>query len=315
MESVTTPVALFIFNRPEETKRVFEVIRRVQPRELLIVADGPRSDREVALTEAARAVTEHIDWSCKVLRNYSERNLGCKQRVSSGISWVFEHVPEAIILEDDCLPEPSFFQYCETLLEKYRNDERVMHISGDNFQQQNKQFSLKASYYFSRIPHIWGWATWRRAWEKYDINMTDWPKVGEPGLKQIFNDPAVAHRWAQLFDQHYRHELDTWDGQWTFACLKHNGLSIMPRVNLISNIGWGSTATHAKARGSELANLPTEPMPFPLIHPTEVTVYESADAYIQRSVFAVNKTFQQRVLWVLKQHTPRLHRLLKKIFY
>lgn len=172
-----TPVAFMIFNRPEKTARVFAEIRKARPTQLFIVADGPRTEQEKEKTDATRAVTEHIDWECEVKRNYSDVNVGCKMRVSSGISWIFENVENAIILEDDCVPEQSFFPYCQELLERYKDDTRIMHISGDNFEWgRTGNFESDASYYFSRIPHVWGWATWRRAWNLYDINMTSWPE-------------------------------------------------------------------------------------------------------------------------------------------
>jgi hypothetical protein len=159
---VNTPIAFFIFNRPDTTARVFEAIRQAQPSKLLVVADGPRSTRpgEAEKCAATRAIIDQVDWECEVLTNYSDVNLGCRHRVSSGLDWVFEQVEEAIILEDDCLPHPTFFRFCEELLEWYRHDHRIVAISGDNF--QNGHQSGEFSYYFSRYVHIWGWATWRR---------------------------------------------------------------------------------------------------------------------------------------------------------
>jgi hypothetical protein len=173
---IKTPVAFLVFNCPDTTIRVFEEIRCARPPKLLVVADGPRADRpgEADKCQAVRAVIETVDWPCEVLKNYSDVNLGCKIRVSSGLDWVFEQVEEAIILEGDCLPHPTFFRFCEELLETYRDDERIGMISGDNFQFGRKRGD--ASYYFSRYNHIWGWASWRRAWQHYDRNMAIWPK-------------------------------------------------------------------------------------------------------------------------------------------
>ena len=146
---LTTPVAFIIFNRPDTTRIVFEEIKKAKPEKLLIIADGPRNNKpgEKERCAETRAIVENIDWECEVLRNYSDKNMGCKNRVASGLNWVFENVEEAIILEDDCLPDQSFFRYCQELLEKYRDDKRIMLIAGDNMLfENNKQ---KYSYYFS----------------------------------------------------------------------------------------------------------------------------------------------------------------------
>jgi len=172
-----TPVVLIIFNRPPTTERVFAEIAKARPQKLFVVADGPRPERsgEAEKCAAARAVIDRVDWECEVLRNYAEVNLGCRQRPPTGISWVFEQVAEAIILKDDCVPHPTFFRFCEELLEKYREDERVMHISGSNFQPGYTRGPF--SYYFSRFNPIWGWASWRRAWQHYDLNMKLWAEL------------------------------------------------------------------------------------------------------------------------------------------
>jgi hypothetical protein len=169
---LTTPVAFFIFNRPDTTEQVFSEIVRVKPHKLLVIADGPRSERqgEAEKCSQARSIIDRVNWDCEILTNFSEINLGCKVRVSSGIDWVFEHVEEAIILEDDCLPDPTFFRYCQVMLDHYRNDQRIGMISGDNFQNGIKR--NMDSYYFSRYVHIWGWATWRNRWQNYyDVNI------------------------------------------------------------------------------------------------------------------------------------------------
>lgn len=171
---LNTPVAFIIFNRPDTTRRVFEMIRQAQPPKLLVIADGARenhpSDRQNCA--AAKGIIAEVDWDCEVTTNYSDRNLGCRDRLASGLNWVFEQVPEAIILEDDCLPHSSFFRFCEEMLLKYRNDNRIMHIGGNNFQMQKSR--TNDSYYFSRYNHCWGWASWGRAWQHYDVDMKLW---------------------------------------------------------------------------------------------------------------------------------------------
>jgi hypothetical protein len=174
---LSTPVAFLIFNRATTTERVFAEIARAKPRQLLLIADGPRPDREEEADRCAatRAIVDQVNWDCQVLKNYADCNLGCKKRVSSGLDWVFRNVEEAIILEDDCLPHPTFFRFCQEMLEKYRSDTRIMQICG--FNALYEQQSLPYSYYFSKFGPIWGWASWRRAWEHYDVDMKLWPLV------------------------------------------------------------------------------------------------------------------------------------------
>lgn len=233
-----TPVTLLVFNRPDTTEQVFAAIRQAQPETLLVVADGPRPDRDGEADACAmvRAIVEQVDWPCRVLRNYSDINLGCKGRVSSGLDWVFAEVEEAIILEDDCLPHPSFFPFCEKLLEYYRDDERVMMIGGTNYLQD--RLKINETYCFSRYFAIWGWATWRSAWRRYDVTMAKWPQFrDERQLRGFYADGYMRRFVTNAFDGAYSGRVNTWDSQWFFACLFNNGLSVIPRANLISNIG------------------------------------------------------------------------------
>jgi hypothetical protein len=263
---LTAPVTFIIFNRPDTTKIVFEEIRKAKPAKFLIIADGPRGNRagEREKCEQTRAIVEKIDWECEVLRNYSDINMGCKNRVSSGLDWVFENVEESIILEDDCLPEPSFFRYCQELLERYRDDKRVMVISGDNmlFDKNNQEYS----YYFTKYVHIWGWATWRRAWNMYDVKIKLWPEIKGKGLLEDTVDKFNLIEWEKNFDRVYANQFDTWDHQWVLTIWIQSGLSIAPGKNLISNIGFCENATHTFG-DSIYANMKTEPMNFPLTHP------------------------------------------------
>ncbi len=289
-----TPVALIIFNRPDTTAKVFEAIRQAKPPQLLVVADGARSDRpeEAEKCLAARAIIESVDWECEVLTNYSDVNLGCKQRVSSGLDWVFANVEEAIILEDDCLPDPSFFPFCEELLNYYRHDQRIMVISGDNFQFGNKR--TNDSYYFSRYNHCWGWASWRRAWQHYDVEMKLWPKIrDENWLQSIFKESRSINYWREILQATYEGEINTWDYQWTFACWLQNGLTVLPNINLISNIGFGADSTHTEQVDNSFANLPVENMSFPLDHPQFIIRDTQADRFTQNEHFSLN--FRKRL--------------------
>lgn len=246
-----TPVAFLIFNRPDLTARVFEAIAARKPSRLLVVADGPRNESKAKLCAQARAVVERVDWDCQVEKNFSEVNLGCGARVSSGLDWVFERAEAAIILEDDCLPSPSFFAFCAEMLERYRDDERVMHVSGDNFAPLSDG---SADYGFSRYVHVWGWATWRRAWRHYDAKAACWPAVREAVLASCA-DATEKSYWDAAFGGVFRGEINTWDFQWALACWVQSGLAIVPRVNLVTNLGFRADATHTGA-DSALANLP-----------------------------------------------------------
>lgn len=283
-----TPVAFIIFNRPDATERVFAEIAKAQPPKLLVVADGPRENRvgEAEKCAATRAIIDRVDWDCEVLANFSEVNLGCKRRVSSGIDWVFKQVEEAIILEDDCVPDPTFFRYCQELLERYRHDQRIGMISGNNFQFGRRRND--DSYYFSKYVHIWGWATWRDRWTgSYDVSMAKWPRIRDEGwLTDMVGNEREAIFWNKIFERVHRGEIDTWDYQWVLANWLEGRSTVLPATNLISNIGFDANATHTTG-DSELANLASEPVIFPLKHPVGVIRNMQADAYSEKKCFQI----------------------------
>jgi hypothetical protein len=280
-----TPVAFIIFNRPDTTEKVFQAIRQAQPKKLLVIADGPRADRpgEAEKCAATRAIIDRVDWECEVLTNYSDVNLGCKLRVSSGIDWVFSEVEEAIILEDDCLPHHSFFEYCQELLERYRYDERVSAIGGNNFQDGQQRGT--SSYYFSNYNHIWGWASWRRAWKNYDHNLTNWPAFRDGKyLEAILDSSLEIEYWQNIFQEfHSTGEPNTWDYAWTFTCWINRGLTVLPNVNLVSNIGFRSDATHT-CGNSRFANMIAQDIG-KLQHPVFISRERNADMYTFDEVF------------------------------
>ncbi|MDD4600549.1 hypothetical protein SDC9_13781 [bioreactor metagenome] len=280
---LTTPVAFFIFNRPDTTEQVFEQIRQAKPVKLLVIADGPRSTHPTDVEKCAitQAIIDKVDWECEVLTNYSEKNLGCKTRMSTGLDWVLSTVKEAIILEHDTLPHPSFFRYCQELLTKYRDDERIMTISGCNFQFAKKRTDY--SYYFSHCVHCWGWATWRRAWQYYDVSMSLWPEIANgQWLTAILSQDVGLIYWQKIFDLTYHGYINTWDYQWVFNCWSQNGLCILPNVNLVSNIGFSTEGTHTTNTSSQVANLPVQPMNFPLLHPLFMLRNTEADDFTQQ---------------------------------
>lgn len=261
-------VVFLIFKRPDTTEKVFEVIRQVKPQRLLVVADAPRAERpdEAKKCAATRAIIDRVDWECEVLTNYSDINLGCAKRVSSGLDWVFNLVEEAIIIEDDCIPDPSFFHFCAELLARYRDDRRVMSIAGSNFQFGRSMTPY--SYYHSLYHDCWGWATWRRAWQYFDFEMKLWPELRETNfLKETLLDARVAKYWQQKFDLAYVAARDTWFYRWLFSCWVQNGLALIPDSNLVSNIGLHPEATHT-VDNARYFNLPRAEMSFPLKHPS-----------------------------------------------
>jgi hypothetical protein len=296
---LTTPVAFIIFNRPDTTELVFREIAKAKPTKLLVVGDGARANKEgeASKVAACRAIIKRVDWDCEVLTNFSDVNMGCKLRVSTGLDWVFELVEEAIILEDDCLPHPTFFRFCEELLVKYRGDQRVGMISGDNF--QFGQTRNHDSYYFSKYTHIWGWATWRDKWQTcYDVELKKWPLVRDGNwLQDVLSVRAMVLEWTKIFENVYSGKIDTWDYQWVFANLVQGRVNIMPNVNLISNIGFGRPdATHTLEHSDE-ADIPTCSMIFPLTHPCLIVANQVADNFEYR-----------------KLSSKRLYNRVKKIF-
>jgi hypothetical protein len=296
---MNTPVLFLIFNRPETTKKVFEAIRKARPEKLFIAADGPRENKigENELCNEARTIVTQIDWPCEVKTLFRENNLGCKIGVSSAITWFFEHVENGIILEDDCLPDMSFFRFCEELLEYYKDDERIMHISGDNFQFEKKRGD--GDYYFSKINHVWGWATWRRAWKYYDVSLNSLDKFIENNyIRDIFSDEKISKKWLNLFIKTKKGKIDTWDYQWTYSMWTQNGLAILPNVNLVKNIGFGNTATHTKSSNSKLERNDTVALSINK-HPTMIVRDLEADEYFYK---ATRQNIATRFINKLKQY-------------
>jgi len=261
--AIQTPILFVIFNRPDRTAKVWEEIRQAKPQKLFIAADGPRANRsgEKELCEQARRITEQIDWDCEVLRDFSDTNLGVINRVHSAIDWIFNASETAIIIEDDCLPNQSFFTFCETMLEKYKNNTHIMMISGINVAGEWKKD--KQDYLFSYYGGVWGWASWRRAWMLYDSEMSSWKdKKVRTDIKNTLGDNKQYWARRALFDVGFIKK--SWEYQWAFTRLIHHGLSVVPAVNLITNIGFGADATHTKDSLPILEKLIRYDLSFPL---------------------------------------------------
>ena len=277
------PVLLLVYKRPKLTKVVLDSLNKTKPSKLYVVADGPKNEKEKELCEQTRNLFNEINWDCKVYKNYSDKNMGLRKRVSSGITWFFEQEESGIILEDDCVADPSFFRFCNELLKKYKDDERVMVISGDNYQTGRKR--TEYSYYFSRYNHCWGWASWRRAWKHYDNEMKLWPEIKKgKWLNDIFGDKINSLYWKQIFDLAYQKKIDSWAYVWTYSCWLQSGLTILPNVNLVKNIGIGKEATHTKFKDTE-AGVGLSSLKFPLKHPPFVIRDTRADRITDRNRF------------------------------
>jgi hypothetical protein len=282
MSQLNTPVLFLVFNRLETTQLVFQAIRQARPPRLYVAADGARSDRpgEAAKVQAVRDyVLHHVDWECEIHTQFRETNLGCGLAVSRAIDWFFACESEGIILEDDCLPDPSFFRYTQELLVRYRDDQRIMGISGIHL--HGDQHQPLHSYFFSHYNHVWGWASWRRAWQHYDRSMQQWPALRSTEWLLTVGDGnrQFQRHWNQVFDRTAEGLIDTWDYQWTFSAWAQGGLSILPARNLIRNLGFGAGATHTTDSDDAVANLPLESLDFPLSHPSGVMSDYVADRW------------------------------------
>lgn len=279
MNTFNVPVLFCTFNRLEPTKRVFERIREVKPTKLYLLSDGPRENvigEDQKVNAVRKYVEEHIDWECQVYKNFAPKNMGCGQRMASGISWAFEQEEQLIILEDDCLPDLSFFKYCKELLEEYKEAENIMVISGYN---PLGILDEKYSFLFTPMAEIWGWATWKRVWRQYDYDVVDWKKHEISSQMRALLDGKAIDYYSKLFDYVYTHEINTWDYQLLYLLLQTGTFAIIPRKSMIKNIGFGADATHTKTVPSDLYNESHE-MDFPLQIPERVKNNESYNEQI-----------------------------------
>jgi hypothetical protein len=242
---------------------------------------------------------------------FRDSNLGCKRAVSSGISWFFEQEEEGIILEDDVLPSPSFFQFCDGLLERYRSDPRVMHISADYF--AGTDVEIPTSYVFSRYTHIWGWASWRRAWSLYDPDIKSWPSIRASASSRVLDGPPQQRAyWTRVFDMVHAGAIDTWDYQWQFCCWNHQGLAAVPSVNLARNVGFDADATHTHSAPAWLEALEAEDLRFPLRHPSDVTRNTAVDDWEDRHLLRTRRSRWERIAEGAAERIRRVGRALKR---
>ncbi|MCT0218412.1 glycosyltransferase family 2 protein [Synechococcus sp. CS-1329] len=281
----STPVLLLAFRRPDTTRPVLEALRQLRPSQLFVACDGPRAtvaDDQAACAATRALIDAAIDWPCRVERLYRHHNRGCRRGVSEAIDWFFDQVPEGIVLEDDVVPTADFFRYCALLLERYRHDGRIGAISGNNFQRARPRDG--SSYYFSLYNHVWGWASWRRAWRSYDAELASWPSFRDQGWLEQIGGRRFSRYWSGCIERVWQGECDTWDYIWTYSCWRQGLLTCLPAVNLVENVGFGHAhATHTRHGPSPhrgTAALETE-----LVHPAQLLRDRAADDFTFRSQF------------------------------
>lgn len=295
------PVLIIVFNRSWHLSKVMDALRAIRPTRLFVAGDGPRKDHpgeEQLCCEARKAVTDAIDWPCSLQTRFQTENQGCGKHVTGAVDWFFENVTEGIILEDDCVPSADFFRFSEELLERYRNSEEIMMLSGTALVKAASPSPY--DYDFLSFPCCWGWATWRRAWQKMSYDMPDFPQYKSSGaIKRSFSSPRVQKRLLELFCKVYSHApgFDTWDFQWLYACVKNGGVCILPSSNLVSNVGWDASHT----RIDDVMEMPFESIS-DLRHPPEI-----------RRNLELEQIFFERI-YAKAPFMVRLFNKLKKIF-
>lgn len=302
----STPILFLIFNRPQHTRKVFGQIRKARPARLYVCADGPRPNvaEDAENCRLARKVIEGVDWDCSVKTLFRDTNAGCRQAVKSGIDWFFQHEDAGIILEDDCLPDLSFFPFCAEMLKKYADDERIMHISGFNPAEQACR-GAEASYVWSKFSFVWGWATWRRAWKRYDDSFWNWErhwcKSNSP-LANLVGDKTACRYMLDKFRRTRDGEIDTWDYAWFYSVVVNGGWCINAASSLVANIGFDETATHTNHFSFKQQTANANCMNFPLRHPKRI----SRDERIETAFFLAS----QKGFWGLM-----LRRLAPDLFF
>jgi hypothetical protein len=306
-------VLLVVFNRPDTTKQVMDALRIARPVRLYVAADGPR-DRpgERERCEETRQVATDVDWPCEVKTLFRDTNLGCRRGVSGAIDWFFEAEEQGIILEDDCVPSSSFFSYCSNLLEKHKNDPRIMCVSGSNLLPGGAQ--TPESYYLSRYMMCWGWASWRRAWALYDRDMALWPQFRDSGGLRAWSDGRREYEeyWRNIFEQAAGDKIDSWAYRWLFSCWAHSGHTCIPTTNLVSNVGFGVEGTHTTQSSHRLGFLPTGQLPLPIRHPVMMVRNVAADHEKDRFVYSIRK--RSTLGKIRKQMSRKLREIIRSTF-
>lgn len=285
--TLTEPVLVIAFNRPDHLAQVLQRLREVQATRIFVAIDGPRQAKaeEAKKVQACRDLAESIDWPCDVRIQAQETNLGCGGGVSAAITWFFTEVDRGIILEDDIVADPSFFGFCTELLDRYAEDSRVFAITGCNFVPSQAQSNPQDAYRFSRVAHIWGWATWKRSWDSYRLDIAGWRKDLPPRKLWRSGGSSLSGAlfWAMTFELMARKQVDTWDAQLVYAAMRQDQLIATCNTNLVENIGFGEEATHTQA---EVAIEPVGSVALPT-RPVSVQADEKADAWTRLHHFQV----------------------------
>jgi hypothetical protein len=306
------PILFIVFNRPDTTALVFQRIREMRPAKLFVAADGPRASREgeKERCEAVRKlILDGIDWDCDVQTKFSDVNLGCGLAESSAMLWFFNAIGEGIVLEDDTLPDPSFFNYCRELLDHFRNDPDIFLISGNNF--QNGKQRGDGSYYFSTYAGTWGYASWKRAWEGYDFSLKSIDReLFEKILDEQFSNEGEKKTWRTFYENFHAGKYDTWDFQFLLNRWRRKGKGIAPNVNLITNIGFGNNATHCVNPDDPASNLPLGSIN-KITHPSSKTICDKADRYQHKKFFKAETTGERRIRKVLQILSGKKVKLFK----
>jgi hypothetical protein len=275
------PILLIVFKRKDTLLKILEVIQQINPSKIYIASDAAKSDNpdDLKKNEAVKKCIESFPFSCEVVTNFQKENLGCGKGPKAAIDWFFKHEEIGIILEDDCLPDVSFFEFCRSLLQTYENDYRIMSISGNNYLSNN--INISSSFYFTKYPNIWGWATWRRAWKLMDWEMNDYIKfINQNTLSEYVNTQSEFWYWKKIFDNVYNNEsaIECWDYQWLYSIWKNHGYGIAPAVNLVKNIGFDDDATHTNHQPIWYNNVTIEKLTS-ITYPDEIMINQEADDY------------------------------------
>lgn len=299
-----TPVALIIYHRSQTTRKIIKSLREVKASEIFVIADGPKNVKDAERCAETRALIKLIDWKCNVHKLYSSTNMGLRKRIVTGLNWVFSKVDRAIILEDDLVIDKSFYRFCEEMLEKYKNNMKIISIAGNNFLDDTR--GIQESYYFSRHVYSWGWATWRRAWHLYDDKMSNWPSIKKSGLlKETLKGNSIYLYWKGIFDLTKRHAINSWAYAWMYTAYVNHMLTIIPVCNLVSNVGVGKDATNTLLKARTLA-LTTKSMKFPLKHPEAVKRNDILDAKAERILYVTPRNAVGLIIRLLLSHIKPL---------
>ena len=313
MAKQSVPILFTVFNRKDTAEKVFDQIKRYKPKHLFVAADGPRKHitGEAEKCKEVRDLFNNINWDCELHTLFRDENLGCGVAMSSAISWFFDNVEAGIILEDDCLPDQSFFGFCGELLERYKDDNRIMMISGDNL--QNGKVWGEGSYYFSAYPRIWGWATWKRAWEHYDFKLEDYDRKNYASvIDEIALIPNETDFWLDSIEEVLSGRIDSWDYQWVYTVFKQKGLCIVPYVNLVKNLGLNA-GSHIIFKAAELSAIGLGEIGA-LSHPSKIERNLKADKFIAQNEFPILPTGGYVIRRKFRNIPKRISLEVKKLF-